>query len=114
MGRYILKIHDHYLEWSTVVDARVTSGMSLDEFTAYYQNEYGRSEMHQLPARIARADATGTSALDGKSLEKLVSYNKAGPRGSKLTLAEIYTAYCLDQPIRDGWKVPWDDDTESV
>lgn len=69
MGKFIIKIHDHYLEWSTIVDAPITLGMSLDEFRAYYQDMYGRADaMYGLPDRIARADATGTSALFGKSL----------------------------------------------
>jgi hypothetical protein len=41
MGRFICKFEDkddvYYLEWSTVVDAPVTFGMSLEEFKEYYR-----------------------------------------------------------------------------
>lgn len=48
MPRYIIKIKDKYFEWSTIVDAPVTNGMSLTEFRSYYQSEYGEDAMKNL------------------------------------------------------------------
>ena len=63
--RYIIKLStprgDRYLEWSTIVDAPVTYGMPLDEFTAYYRDQYGAEGMRALPERMARVEAKGTS-----------------------------------------------------
>lgn len=56
MGRYILKIKDHYLEWSTVVDAPVTFGMLLPEFKEYYRDEYGRDGYRELKHRLERVE----------------------------------------------------------
>ena len=43
MGRFIIKLsgegRDFYLEWSTVVDVPITSGMSLKEFKKYLTHE---------------------------------------------------------------------------
>lgn len=68
MSRYIIKLtdkrdlKDYYLEWSTIVDAPVTYGMYLEGFKAYYQQEYGRSGMRELPERLKRVEEKGTSA----------------------------------------------------
>lgn len=68
MGRYIIRItddtdkKDYFLEWSTIVDAPVTYGMSLEEFEQYYRHEYGESGMRELPGRLERVKENGTSA----------------------------------------------------
>ena len=56
MGKYIINLDGYYMEWSTVVDAPVTWGMSLAAFQDYYLQEYGESEFSKLDER-----------LDGKS-----------------------------------------------
>jgi hypothetical protein len=106
MGRYIIKIKDYYLEWSTVVDAPITFGMTLDEFKGYYRDEYGKDAMRRLPGRLQRVEEKGISAHDLDGIESLGKFNRAGPDESTLTLDEIYQAYCLQEPIRDGWVVP--------
>jgi len=107
MPRYIVKLHDHYFEWSTIVDAPVTFGMTLDEFTEYYEAEYGHDGMRDLPERLARVEEYGTSGLCGQTPNDLISgYNRAGPDECYLTLNEVYLAYCLHQPILNGWLVP--------
>lgn len=69
MSRYIIKLtdkrdlKDYYLEWSTIVDAPVTYGMTLDGFKIYYQGEYGISGMRDLPERLKRVEEKGTSAF---------------------------------------------------
>jgi hypothetical protein len=103
MSRYIVKIKDYYLDWSTIVDAPITFGLVLEEFNKYYKEEYGRVGMLNLPERLNVADKKGTSALDYDDLEDLVTFNRAGPEESCLTLDEIYSAYCLKKPIRNNW-----------
>lgn len=107
MSRIIIKIKEFYLEWSTVVDAPVTYGMSLDEFKKYYLQEYGEYGRMSLQDRLERVEKTGMSSIAPyKSLKELIVRNHAGPNGRSLHLHEIYKAYCLQEPIRDGWIVP--------
>lgn len=103
MGRYIIKLEDYYLEWSTIVDAPVTYGMSLEEFKQHYREEYGNSSMPELEQRLRRVEEGGTSALNGMTIQDVISGNRAGPDGAKLSLEEVITAYCQQEPIRNGW-----------
>lgn len=106
MGRFIVKLEDYYLEWSTIVDAPVTFGMSLEQFKEYYQGEYGRSSMVDLERRLERAEKFGTSSLNDSRTDELIAGNRAGPNETSLTVEEIVKAYCLREPIRNGWLVP--------
>jgi hypothetical protein len=82
MPRYICHHEGMFFEWSTVVDAPVTYGMNREAFETYYAEEYGRSRMHELPERMERAERTGTSCMLGyDSLESLMAFNRAGPKG---------------------------------
>jgi hypothetical protein len=104
MGRYIIKLGPYYLEWSTIVDAPVTYGMTLDEFTEYYQAEYGLSAMAELPERLERVNRFGCSAKDGYSIDNLMSFNRAGPNETSLDRESIYEKYCRhpDKPATPG------------
>ena len=105
MGRYLIKLENYFLEWSTVVDAPVSFGMSLDELKEYIKAEYGNEGMIMLPERLQRIEKTGTSAI-GYNVNQVIQGNRAGPKESKLTKKEIYEAYCQQKPIRNGWMVP--------
>lgn len=78
-----------YFEWSTIVDAPITYGLSLDEYKQYYKEEYGLlSFEHELPQRLERVEKTGTSAFND-SVEDIISFNRAGPKESCLTKEEL-------------------------
>ncbi len=95
MPRYILKLRDRYLEWSTIVDAPVTDGMTLDEFRDYYRSEYGEHGMTGLDARLERVEKNGTSAMvPHHNIDYLISTNRAGPNETCLTEEELYREYC--------------------
>jgi hypothetical protein len=56
MGQYLVKLdEDFYVEWSTVVDAPTTYGMSREEMRQWLIEEYGRANDNSA-ARLARAD----------------------------------------------------------
>ena len=101
MPRYIIKLPcdgtDYYLLWSSVVDAPITYGMTLDEFTAYYAIEYGAESMrYQFPERMSRVDESGTSdRICRDSVERWTSYNCAGEDEVPLTFDEL-----VDQWVR--------------
>lgn len=92
MPHHIVKIGDRYCEWSTVIDAPVTSLVVLSEFRRWYRKEYGDSSMEDFKTRVARAKKTGTSAI-GTDLKSLLSCNRAGPGEAYLTVEEIKERY---------------------
>lgn len=94
MARFIVKIDGKYLEWSTVVDAPVTYGMTREEFEAYYRFNYGESWMEHLPERMARVEANGTSSFNCTSIEDVIAGNRAGDGEQELTLEQIAEKYC--------------------
>lgn len=99
MSRKIIKLGDYYFEYSTVVDAPVTWGMTLKDFEAYYLFEYGRSSIEDFIERMKRVEEKGTSSLTEDGAESTMEYNCAGPNGKNLTTDEIYKLYCLREPI---------------
>lgn len=106
MGEFIVKLRDHYLVWSTIVDAPITDGGTLDELKQWIREEYGNRGMETLPERLARVEAKGTSSLRDNSAESAIWLNRAGPNESTLTIVGIYRHYCLGEPIKDEWIVP--------
>jgi hypothetical protein len=101
MSRIIIKLTDektktdYYLEWSTVVDAPVTYGLSLGDFREYYRHEYGLSGMREFDERIARVQKAGHSAIwDENYLETILRNNRAGDREKTLTKEQIIELYC--------------------
>lgn len=104
MPRYIIKIHDdkfnkdYYMEWSTVVDAPVTYGLRLDEFTEYYRSEYGEHGMIDLDKRFKRVEEKGISGHHPfDNLEALFEFNRAGKNEACLDKEGILEQYCRNQ-----------------
>jgi hypothetical protein len=98
MPRYIVKLTEDdkswYMEWSTVVDAPRTFGMSLEEFKEYYKEEYGRSSLQELEDRLKRVEERGTSCMLDKSAEDTISWNRAGKDETNLSIKQIIDFYC--------------------
>ena len=93
MGRPIVKLGGHYLEWTTVADGPATFGMTLDEFRAYYREKYGSRGAEELPPRLARVEAHGTSSHGDEDVSDTIWLNRAGPGESQLHLEEIVEFY---------------------
>lgn len=93
MGRVIILIKDRYFEWSTVVDAPVSPGMTLKELRRYIRRRYGTEGLSELAERLERVQAKGTSSLIHDSLEEEILLNRAGPRETRITADEIYELY---------------------
>lgn len=79
MGRIICKIYDDksntdlYFEWSTIVDAPLTKGMSLQDFRQYYKEEYGNRGLEEFNRKwISEVEKYGTSAGIGHSVQSLL------------------------------------------
>lgn len=100
MPRFIIKLTDektntdYYLEWSTVVDAPVTYGLSLGEFREYYRHEYGQSGMRDFDQRMERVEKTGSSAYQDGFLSTILAHNRAGDSEKSLSREQILELYC--------------------
>ena len=93
MGKFIIKIKDRYFEWSTIVDAPVTYGMTLDELKEYIKEEYGNEGLSGLPQRLERVEKYGTSSHYHESVKQLCSSNRAGENEKHISLKQIYKQY---------------------
>lgn len=102
MGRFIIRLPcdgvDYYLEWSTVVDAPTTYGMTLEEFKEHYQEEYGKSGMRDLETRMGRVSETGTSAIGYNNVKEIIVGNRAGDGEKYLSLEKIVDKYIRNRP----------------
>lgn len=99
MGRCIIKLKGYYLIWSSIVDAPITHGMTIDELTEFIRDEYGNEGLRRLPNRLAKVEEYGTSAWPRYSVDALISLNRAGPSGSRLSKKQLYAQYC---PAQEG------------
>ncbi len=104
MGRGIIKLEkggeSRYLEWSTIVDAPVTWGMTLDEFNEYYRHEYGAEGMRRLPDRMARTELKGTSFYLDADVSDTIGHNRAGDSDVSLTHGQIWEKYVDRAPSK--------------
>lgn len=112
MGRGIVRVANDqgewYLEWSTVVDAPVTFGMTRDELedhmTVAAENSYFRESVddpiireainREVEQRLERLDAKGTSFVDSTGKE-LLSFNRAGKNETHFNEDQIIEWYCV-------------------
>jgi hypothetical protein len=106
------KLGPRYLEWSTIVDAPVTYGVTLDEFQTYWRKEYGESRNDSLATRLRDVESKGTDCRSDQSVDETIKYNRAGADETRLTKAQIIDYYCVrrgkgERPrgTNNGWDV---------
>lgn len=89
MGRTVIKIKDYYLVYSSICDAPITEGLTLDKLVEWYKDEYGKRGLNYIKSRLDTINATGTSSLDEEEdINSVILCNRAGPNECKLTLEE--------------------------
>ena len=109
MGHSIIKLNDgtrdYYLEYSSIVDAPVTNGMTLEEFKEYYRDEYGRDGFERLGQRLERVEMKGTSNYSDESVDDTILCNRAGKKETRLTKQQIIDVYChgVDNVVGKNW-----------
>jgi len=98
---YLVKLIDpvdnraYYMEWSSICDGPNTYGMSLEEFAAYYRDEYGRLEFeHRFPNRMKRVEEFGTSERRETSVHGTIGFNRAGKNETVLSFEQILEHFC--------------------
>ena len=93
MPHYILRIKTtkgpRYIDWSTIVDAPVSDALSRAQIKAHWKRFYGVDASADIAERLKDADKYGTDCLDHSTIEQVIAGNRAGPRESELTLAQI-------------------------
>jgi hypothetical protein len=111
MPRYICKVANDdqawYLEWSTVVDAPVSYGMSLEEFKEFYREEYGNQGLGELEERLKRVEQKGTSSMMHDSVNDLIANNRAGKKETQITKDQIIAYYCTEELENLPYGVEW-------
>lgn len=86
MAEIILHHNGAYNMFSTIVDAPIfKSALTLEQLTQYIKEEYGRTAVEELPRRLERAHAKGTSAIYDDSLADTISANRSGPNEKRLS-----------------------------
>ncbi len=98
MGRFIVHHDGAFLEWSTVVDAPVTVGMTEAELREHVAEQYGLEGLKMIDGRIARAVANGTSCIcPPYDFDDIVSCNRAGPDETELTREQLIRIYFVER-----------------
>lgn len=98
MGKVIFKVTDdgqqHFLVWSSVVDAPVTFACTADEIVELWVEEAKERATEEAQRMIEQARITGSSSRTGfYSLADVVGANRAGPNESALAEDEIVEFY---------------------
>jgi len=91
MGTFIVHHEGAYNVFSTIPDAfYFETALTLDELQIWYRQRYGEEGMAELPGRLERAHASGSSAQAGPwaGLENSISGNRAGLNESTLSVEE--------------------------
>lgn len=97
MGQFIIKLEDKYLIWSSIVDAPITMGWTLEELTDHVREESGRRGLDELPARLARVEQKGTSATQDDHVVDTIWLNRAGAGETCMSIDQIIEYY-----VRNG------------
>lgn len=117
MPQYIIHKDGVFNVFSSVVDAPlIERGLTLEELQEWFRFMQGSAAMVELPERVERALATGTSALSGTTLQELIACNRAGPNETSLPPAEFERRYLSrvggDPESNSTWEVAADNPSQ--
>lgn len=92
--RHVMPDGEHrYLIWSSIVDAPITYGATLEQIRNYWKEEHGRRGLEDLDRDIFNnPDSWWTD------LREVSGANRAGEGETKLTDEQIVKHYFLDKP----------------
>jgi hypothetical protein len=102
MGRAVVKIKDRYFEWSSIVDAPISYGMTFEQLMGYYRYQYGQSGVEGLERDRAKLEETGTT-YRRHTAEEVIDMNRAGENEEKLTADEIYERFRGEVEMIADW-----------
>ena len=88
MGQFICHHNGGFNIFNTISDGfRWTEAIDENTLCEWYAEEYGRRGVEELPARLDRAKAKGTSCHDS-DLAAVLACNRAGKNERELSVAE--------------------------
>lgn len=94
MAKLILYKDGAYNLYSTIVDdACYESALTLKQLEQVIRFDYGEQGIRGLPVRLERAHKSGCSSIHGETLEECISYNRAGPNETHITVDEFIAKY---------------------
>lgn len=100
MPSYIIKLEDHYLIWSTIVDAPTAGPFTREQLDAYMTLERGEAYMRvDHEPRMRRVEETGTSEIRA-SVRDTIRGNRAGPKETELNMETLIDCY-VRQPLAE-------------
>ena len=107
MGNYLIRLTDdrvtppteHYMEWSSIVDAPIRSSTSLDEMQLHQWRKHGDEGIE--PSRFVRLASKGTSS-HLHELKDIIGYNRAGLEETSLSVHQLIDVYVHDRPKMYG------------
>jgi hypothetical protein len=101
MPQFIMKLHDdrdnkdHYLMWSTIVDAPVTYGMTKEAVTDYFRERFGTEGMKGFDELMNLVEKSGVSLVPPyDDLDSYMNFNRAGKNETCISKQEIIDQYC--------------------
>jgi hypothetical protein len=96
MRLLIAKFGNFYCEWAVSSGVPQTNFMTLEEFTAYYNERYTGARNHpgDLSERLARVEQQGTSDIHGTTSDELLISNSVGGEETPVsTVEELIAIY---------------------
>lgn len=99
MPRFNMRIKDKYFCWSTIVDAPITHGMTVEEYRKWYIFEYGNIAYDEqkfnnmISALDKNASVYGNGIVESETIEDAILCNRAGENEAWITADEIYERY---------------------
>lgn len=101
MPSFLIKLtnkkKDYFLEWSTIVDAPITYGLSLHELKGYIKERYGTEGLKDLSSRLERVQEKGHSAFSNRSLKEIIIPNRAGKNERSLSIEGLIRKFCINR-----------------
>lgn len=95
MPNFFIRLKDgkqpFYLEWSTVSDRPASDGMTEDDLLAFIKERDGTSGCDRL--RNSGLFTHGVQSIRNTSPREVVSFNRAGPKESSLSMAKLVAEY---------------------
>lgn len=106
MGQFILHKDGAYNLYTTVADGCCYErALTLEQLQEVLWFEGGQAATDQLPERLARAHATGCSALPRTTLAECIEGNRAGPNESEMAFDDFVQRY-LTLPAPESGPFP--------
>ncbi|MGL5063544.1 MAG: hypothetical protein ACRC62_26475 [Microcoleus sp.] len=105
INRFIVTVNGKYFDWDMNIDKPLTIGLSLDEFNKYYHRTYPPKLVRRLTAHSEALSKTGVSCSLYASWRDVLSFNKAGPEGTALSINQFKKYIAIIFQLSREWVI---------